>query len=225
MTTELLACVERGPEQVEYSIIWLHGLGANGHDFEPIVPELQLPASANIRFIFPHAQQQPVTINSGVVMPAWYDIVSPDFAQQEDETGIRQSQQHIDALIQQENARGIATENIVIAGFSQGGAIALQTGLRYPQRLAGVMALSSYLPLVQSLHQEASVANQNVPIFMAHGSHDPVVPLALGEDSRHYLEQYGYEPDWKTYYMEHSVCPDEIDDISRWLKQIFQLGV
>ena len=222
MTTELLPCVELGPEQAEHSIIWLHGLGANGHDFEPIVPELQLPASAKIRFIFPHAPQQPVTINSGVVMPAWHDIVSPDFAQQEDEAGIRQSQQHIDILIQRETARGIATENIIIAGFSQGGAIALQTGLRYPQRLAGVMALSSYLPLAQSLHREASEANRNLPIFMAHGNHDPIVPLTLGEDSRHYLEQYGYEPEWKTYNMEHSVCQDEIDDISRWLKQILQ---
>ena len=156
-------------------------------------------------------------------MPAWFDIVSPDFAQQEDETGIRQSQAYIDALIERENERGITTENIIIAGFSQGGAIALQTGLRYPQRLAGVMALSSYLPLVQSLREEASEANQHLPIFMAHGSHDPVVPYTLGEDSRHYLEQYGYEPDWKTYYMEHSVSPDEIDDISRWLKQVFQL--
>jgi phospholipase/carboxylesterase len=224
MTTELLACVELGPEQAEYSIIWLHGLGANGHDFEPIVPELQLPASANIRFIFPHAPQQPVTINSGVVMPAWYDIVSPDFAQQEDETGIRQSQRHIDALIERENTRGIATENIIIAGFSQGGAIALQTGLRYPQRLAGVMALSSYLPLVQSLRVEASRPNQDLPIFMAHGSHDPVVPLTLGEDSRHYLQQFGYALEWNTYYMEHSVCPEEIDDIGRWLRQVFQLN-
>ena len=223
MATDLLSCVELGPEQADYSIIWLHGLGANGHDFEPIVPELQLPASANIRFIFPHAPQQAVTINSGMVMPAWYDIVSPELAQQEDEAGIRQSQQYIDALIQRENIRGIATEQIIIAGFSQGGAIALQTSLRYPQRLAGVMALSSYLPLVQSLHQEASESNQNLPIFMAHGSHDPIVPLTLGEDSRYFLEQHGYQLEWKTYYMEHSVCPDEIDDISRWLKQTLQL--
>ena len=224
MTTELLPCVELGPEQADYSIIWLHGLGANGHDFEPIVPELQLPAAANIRFIFPHAPQQPVSINSGMVMPAWYDIASPDFAQQEDETGIRQSQGHIDTLIERENVRGIATENIIIAGFSQGGAIALQTSLRYPQRLAGVMALSSYLPLVQSLREEASKPNQDLPIFMGHGSHDPIVPLTLGEDSRHYLEQFGYSLEWNTYYMEHSVCPEEIDDISRWLKQIFQLN-
>ncbi len=225
MATDLLSCVELGPEQANYSIIWLHGLGANGHDFEPIVPELQLPASAKIRFIFPHAPPQPVTINSGMIMPAWYDIVSPDLAQQEDETGIRQSQQHIDALIQRENSRGVVSENIIVAGFSQGGAIALQTSLRYPHRLGGVMALSSYLPLVQSFHLEVSEANQQLPIFMAHGSHDPIVPLPLGEDSRHWLEQHGYQPEWKTYYMEHSVCPEEITDISRWLKQIFQLDI
>ncbi len=219
MTTELLPCVERGPDEVDYSIIWLHGLGANGHDFEPIVPELRLPTSLNIRFIFPHAPQQPVTINSGMVMPAWYDIASADFAQQEDEAGIRRSQQYIDALIERENTRGVVSEKIIVAGFSQGGAIALQTGLRFPQRLAGVMALSSYLPLVQSLHREASDANQNLPIFMAHGSHDPIVPLPLGEDSRHFLQQHGYQPEWKTYYMEHSVCPEEIDDISRWLQR------
>jgi phospholipase/carboxylesterase len=223
MATDLLPCVEIGSDQAEYSIIWLHGLGANGHDFEPIVPELNLPTAVKMRFVFPHAPQLPVTINSGVVMPAWYDIVSPDFAQQEDETGIRHSQQHIDALIQRENARGVATDNIIIAGFSQGGAIALHTGLRYPQRLAGILALSSYLPLVQTVRQEASEINQALPIFMAHGSHDSIVPLRLGEDSRHYLEQFGYQPEWKTYFMEHSVCPDEIRDISQWLFKVLAI--
>ena len=220
MTTDLLPCVELGSNQAEYSIIWLHGLGANGHDFEPIVPELNLPAAMKMRFVFPHAPQQPVTINSGVVMPAWYDIVSPELEQREDETGIRRSQQYIDALIQREIARGVATENIIIAGFSQGGAIALHTGLRYPQRLAGILALSTSLPLVQTVRQEASEINQDLPIFMAHGSHDPIVPLRLGEDSRHYLEQFGYQPEWQTYFMEHSVCPDEISDISRWLSKL-----
>lgn len=224
MATDLLPCVELGSDQAEYSIIWLHGLGANGHDFEPIVPELNLPTAVKMRFVFPHAPQQPVTINSGMLMPAWYDIVSPVLDHQEDESGIRRSQQYIDALIQRENARGIATENIIIAGFSQGGAIALHTGLRYPQRLAGILALSTYLPLVQTVRQEASEINQDLPIFMAHGSHDPIVPLRLGEDSRHYLEQFGYQPEWQTYFMEHSVCPDEISDISCWLKQIFQLS-
>ena len=217
MVTDLLPCVELGSEDAQYSIIWLHGLGANGHDFEPIVPELNLPPAIKLRFVFPHAPQQPVTINSGVVMPAWYDIVSPKLDHREDETGIRRSQQHIDALIQRENVRGVATENIIIAGFSQGGAIALHTGLRYPQRLAGILALSTYLPLVQTVRQEVSKINQDLPIFMAHGSHDPIVPLRLGDDSRHYLEQFGYQPEWKTYFMEHSVCPDEIRDISQWL--------
>ena len=217
MVTDLLPCVELGSEDAQYSIIWLHGLGANGHDFEPIVPELNLPPAIKLRFVFPHAPQQPVTINSGVVMPAWYDIVSPELDHREDETGIRRSQQHIDALIQRENVRGVATENIIIAGFSQGGAIALHTGLRYPQRLAGILALSTYLPLVQTVRQEVSKINQDLPIFMAHGSHDPIVPLRLGDDSRHYLEQFGYQPEWKTYFMEHSVCPDEIGDISQWL--------
>ena len=217
MVTDLLPCVELGSEDAQYSIIWLHGLGANGHDFEPIVPELNLPPAIKLRFVFPHAPQQPVTIYSGVVMPAWYDIVSPELDHREDETGIRRSQQHIDALIQRENVRGVATENIIIAGFSQGGAIALHTGLRYPQRLAGILALSTYLPLVQTVRQEVSKINQDLPIFMAHGSHDPIVPLRLGDDSRHYLEQFGYQPEWKTYFMEHSVCPDEIRDISQWL--------
>jgi len=222
MATDLLPCVELGADDAEYSIIWLHGLGANGHDFEPIVPELNL-AEEKIRFIFPHAPLQPVTINGGVVMPAWYDIISPQLEHLEDESGIRRSQQHIEALIQRENTRGIATEKIIIAGFSQGGAIALHTGLRYPQRLAGILALSTYLPLVQTVRQEASEINQALPIFMAHGSHDPIVPLRLGDDSRHYLEQFGYQPEWKTYFMEHSVCPDEISDISQWLYKVLAI--
>jgi phospholipase/carboxylesterase len=220
MATDLLPCVELGTEDAEYCIIWLHGLGANGHDFEPIVPELNLSAAKKIRFIFPHAPSQPVTINGGIVMPAWYDIISPQLEQREDASGIRRSQQHIEALVQRENARGIATEKIILAGFSQGGAIALHTGLRYPQRLAGILALSSYLPLVQTVRQEASEINQALPIFMAHGSHDPIVPLRLGDDSRHYLEQLGYQLEWKTYFMEHSVCPEEISDISQWLFKV-----
>lgn len=220
MATDLLPCVELGTKDAEYCIIWLHGLGANGHDFEPIVPELNLSAAKNIRFIFPHAPSQPVTINGGIVMPAWYDIISPQMEQREDASGIRRSQQLIEALVQRENARGVATEKIILAGFSQGGAIALHTGLRYPQRLAGILALSTYLPLVQTVRQEASEINQALPIFMAHGSHDPIVPLRLGDDSRHYLEQLGYQLEWKTYFMEHSVCPEEISDISQWLFKV-----
>ena len=208
------------PDVGDEQRVGLHGLGANGHDFEPIVPELNLSAAKKIRFIFPHAPSQPVTINGGIVMPAWYDIISPQLEQREDASGIRRSQQHIEALVQRENARGIATEKIILAGFSQGGAIALHTGLRYPQRLAGILALSSYLPLVQTVRQEASEINQALPIFMAHGSHDPIVPLRLGDDSRHYLEQLGYQLEWKTYFMEHSVCPEEISDISQWLFKV-----
>lgn len=220
MAHSLLPCVELGAAQADHSIIWLHGLGANGHDFEPIVPELDLNDSADIRFIFPHAPQRAVTINAGMVMPAWYDIVSPSFDFHEDAAGIHQSQMHIEGLIKREIERGVPSEQILLAGFSQGGAIAMQTGLRYPKRLAGIMALSSYVPLVTTLKNEASEINHNIPIFMGHGTHDPVIPISLAEDSRHYLEQHGYHPDWHTYYMEHSVCPEEIHDISQWLKKV-----
>ena len=223
MTMDLLPCVELGADQAEHSIIWLHGLGANGHDFDPIVPELNLPASLKIRFIFPHAPVHAVTINGGIVMPAWYDLPSPQLERGEDGAGIHRSQQYIEALIRRENSRGVATHNIILAGFSQGGAIALHTGLRHPQRLAGILALSTYLPLVQTVRDEASEANRQIPILLAHGSHDPIIPLRLGEDSCHYLQQLGYQPEWKTYFMEHSVCPDEIQDIGHWLSKILTL--
>ena len=223
MATDLLPCVELGANDAEYSVIWLHGLGANGHDFEPIVPELKLTAVEKIRFVFPHAPAQPVTINGGIVMPAWYDIASSQLDHWEDDSGIRRSQQYIEALLQRENTRGVDSEHIILAGFSQGGAIALHTGLRYPQPLAGILALSTYLPLVQTVQQEATAINLDVPIFMAHGSNDPVVPLRLGDDSRHYLQQLGYQPEWQTYFMEHSVCPDEIKDISQWLAKVLSI--
>ena len=207
-------------DDADASVIWLHGLGADGHDFEPIVPELDLPETTKIRFIFPHAPSRPITINNGMVMPAWYDIASPQLDQIEDEAGIRRSQQYVEQLIQRETEHGIKSENIILAGFSQGGAIALFTGLRYPQPLAGIIALSTYLPLAQTARTEASEANRQIPILLAHGSHDPIIPLRLAEDSRHYLEQLGYKPEWKIYFMEHSVCPDEIRDISRWLIQL-----
>ena len=223
MELELLPCVELGPRQADYSIIWLHGLGANGHDFEPIVPELQLPQDANIRFVFPHAPSRPVTINAGMVMPAWYDILAPAFDLAEDDAGIRQSQQQLERLIGREVERGVRTEHIVLAGFSQGGAIALHTGLRYSHRLAGIMALSCYLPLAASLQAEASRHNREVPVFMAHGTHDPIVPLRLAENSRQQLEQLGYQIEWHSYEMEHSVCAEEIRDIGRWLRKVFDL--
>jgi phospholipase/carboxylesterase len=217
---DLLPCVELGPEQARASVIWLHGLGASGHDFEPIVPELGLPDSAAIRFVFPHAPPQPVTINGGMVMPAWYDIVSADFTRHEDAAGIRRSQQRLEHLIAREQERGVPAGHIVLAGFSQGGAIALHTGLRYPQRLAGILALSTYLPLADTLGAEASPANHELPIFMAHGLYDPLVPIELARASCERLRQAGYDPEWHTYAMEHTVCAEEIRDIGQWLRRI-----
>jgi phospholipase/carboxylesterase len=199
------------------SIIWLHGLGADGHDFEPIVPELGLPKSTAVRFIFPHAPVRPVTINGGARMRAWYDV-TPDG--QQDAGGIRASQGHVEALIARERTRGIAAGAIVLAGFSQGGAMALQTGLRHRERLAGILALSAYLPLPDTLAQEASAANRDLPIFMAHGTQDPVIPISWAKRSRDFLVGLGYVVEWHEYLMPHSVCTEEIADIGRWLCQL-----
>lgn len=208
---------ETGPNP-SASVIWLHGLGADGNDFAPIVPELRLPARA-IRFVFPNAPQIPVTINGGMVMPAWYDI-SDVAVRREDERGVRASQAAIEALIEREIKRGSPAGNIVLAGFSQGGAIALQTALRHPERIAGVMALSTYLPLADLLPAEASAANCDVPIFMAHGTADPVITLNLAEQSRDQLKSLGYWIEWHAYPMPHSVCPQEIADIGTWLQRV-----
>ena len=197
------------------SVIWMHGLGADGHDFEPIVDELELPPRP-IRFIFPHAPRRPVTINGGMMMRAWYDI-SDAAIRREDASGVRQSQAIVEQLITGELARGVASTDIVLAGFSQGGAIALHTGLRHAARLAGVMALSTYLPLADTLAEEASAANRDLPIFMAHGKHDPVVVPARASSSRDTLQGLGYAVQWQEYPMPHAVCPQEIVDISRWL--------
>jgi phospholipase/carboxylesterase len=205
-----------GPQS---SVIWLHGLGADGHDFEPIVPELDL-GPAPIRFIFPHAPMMPVTINQGFVMRAWYDIVSSDLARQEDEAGVRASQAALEALIEHELGRGVPARRIVLAGFSQGGAIALQTGLRYPDRLAGIMALSTYVPIAGSLAGEAQAANRDVPIFMAHGELDPVLPIRRASESRTLLEDLGYQVEWHEYRMPHAVCAEEIAHISAWLTRV-----
>jgi phospholipase/carboxylesterase len=201
------------------AVIWLHGLGADGFDFVPIVNELRLPATLSARFVFPHATPRPVTINNGFIMRAWYDITGfgPDRA--EDDAGIRESDGVVRKYIEQQIAQGIPASKIVIAGFSQGGAIAFQTGLRYPQRLAGIMALSTYLPLRASLANEASAANRDVPILMCHGSHDGVVPPALGESSRDILLSQGYRIDWRSYPMAHQVCLEEVMDISKWLQE------
>jgi phospholipase/carboxylesterase len=201
------------------AVIWLHGLGADGFDFVPIVNELHLPASLSARFIFPHATPRPVTINNGFVMRAWYDITGFGPNRTEDDAGIRESDGVVRKYIEQQIARGIAADKIVLAGFSQGGAIAFQTGLRYPQRLAGIMALSTYLPLRGSVSSEASTANRDVPILMCHGTHDGVVPPQLGESSRDILLNLGYRIDWRSYPMAHQVCLEEVMDISKWLQE------
>lgn len=210
--------IETGPSPA-HSVIWMHGLGADGNDFVPIVSELDLPPAVRIRFIFPHAPMRPVTINAGYVMRAWYDVSHQDFSRREDEKGVRDSQKAIEALMETEKQRGIAAQNILLAGFSQGGAIALQTGLRHPQRIAGVMVLSAYLLLPDTLAAEAQAANAGVPIFMGHGTQDPIVPMPLAAASREHLTRHGYQVEWREYGMAHSVCLEEIADISEWLKR------
>ena len=198
-------------------VIWLHGLGADGNDFVPIVPELKLPASLNIRFIFPHAPVRPITINQGYRMRGWYDVSSLDIASRNDETGIVESSNILTRLCDEQVAQGIAAERIIVAGFSQGGAIALYAGLRYARALGGIMALSAYLPMQQRLQQEASAVNRNTPVFMAHGLDDDIVALQFGLQTRTLLQQQGYQVQWHDYAMGHSVCREEISDISGWL--------
>ncbi len=197
------------------SIIWLHGLGADGHDFAPVVPQLNLRGL--VRFIFPHAPVRRVTINGGMPMRAWYDIVSVNTAGPEDESGIRESAASVSSLIHTERNRGVPCARILLAGFSQGGAIALHLALRYPEALGGVLALSSYLPLPQTLAAEGSSANAAIPVFLAHGSEDDIVPETLGQYSRSLLEQRGCLVDWHSYPMGHTVCPEELSDLSLWL--------
>ena len=206
------------------TIIWMHGLGADGWDFVPIVRELPLPDDLALRFIFPHAPVQPVTINNGMEMRAWYDIAMNDISRLPDEGGIRASQAAIERLIARERDRGVDSGRIVLAGFSQGGAIALQAGLRHANRLGGIVALSTYLPLEDSLDAEASSANRATPIFMGHGTDDPVVPVQLAEISRALLQKRGYEVEWHTWPMPHSVCGEEIEAVSAFLGRIFGGG-
>lgn len=197
------------------AVLWLHGLGADGYDFVPIVEELRVEGA---KFIFPHAEPRPITINNEYVMRAWYDISGFALTTAEDDAGIRESANVVRALIDAEIASGIAASNIVLAGFSQGGAMALHTGLRYPERLAGILALSTYLPLRDSLAAEASAANRDVPILMCHGEQDPIVPVATGQMSRDVLTALGYRVQWQSYTMEHQVCHEEIAAIAAWLK-------
>jgi phospholipase/carboxylesterase len=202
------------------AVIWLHGLGADGNDFVPVVDELDLEGAHGIRFVFPHAPMIPVTVNNGYVMRAWYDISFDGVERRPDEGGIRASEGAIGRLIAREAGRGIPPERIVLAGFSQGGAITLQTGLRYPQRLAGLMVLSSYLPLAAQVAAERSAANSTVPIFMAHGRHDPMIAIGLAQRSVTQLESLGYKVEWHEYPMPHSVCAEEITAIAHWLDKV-----
>jgi phospholipase/carboxylesterase len=206
------------------TVIWLHGLGADGWDFVPLVHELPLPEDLPLRFIFPHAPVRPVTINNGYEMRAWYDIAMSDIARLPDEGGIRESQRMIEQLIARERGRGIESRHIVLAGFSQGGAIALQAGLRHRDRLGGIMALSTYLPLQDSLDAEAAPANRSTPIFMGHGTQDQVVPLLLADSSAKALKSHGYEVEWHTWPMPHSVCAEEVQAAADFLARIYGTG-
>ena len=209
--------VETGPNPT-FSIIWMHGLGADGHDFESLVPELIEDGMPTMRFVFPHAPVRPVTINNGYQMRAWYDIIGIDRRSAEDFAGIAASAAAIGDLINAENQRGVATERIAIAGFSQGGAMALHVGTRYPEKLAGVIALSSYLPRTGEFATARSAANQATPVFMAHGNQDPVVPYPLGDESRRMLESAGYRVEWHAYAMAHALCEPEVADLRAWLR-------
>jgi len=202
------------------AVIWLHGLGADGNDFVPIIPELKLSGCPGIRFVFPSAPSMPVTVNGGYVMPAWYDIVGRDLMDQEDAAGIQKSATAIVELIEKEASRGIAYDKIVLAGFSQGCAMALHIGLRFPHRLAGIIALSGYLPLALTVNIEKHSANAHTPIFMAHGTYDPVVTLDRAQASYALLEKMGYSVNWNEYPMEHSVNHEELMDISRFLQEV-----
>ena len=204
------------------AIIWMHGLGADGNDFVSMVHDLDLRGLAPIRFVFPHAPTMPVTINGGYVMRAWYDILGTDLVRREDEAGLRLSQTRVEALIAREKARGIPAERIILAGFSQGCAMALQTGLRHPERLAGLMCLSGYVPLAASVATERSAGAQNTPIFMVHGRADPVIPIGRAEQSRDLLTKLGYQIEWHEYMMQHSLCQEEIDHIGAWLKRVLK---
>jgi phospholipase/carboxylesterase len=205
----------------EASVIWMHGLGADGNDFVPIVERFK-SLQSKVRFVFPHAPMRSVTVNGGVRMRAWYDIVAMDISHKEDSEGIKDSARLIDLLIKREQELGVASNRIVLAGFSQGGAMALHAGLRYPEPLAGIIALSSYLPLPDTFVKERDLANQDTPIFMTHGLFDAVVPIMLDQMSKEQLEDLGYQIDWFTYPMAHAVVPEEIDDIYHFLARIIK---
>ncbi|MEO5764722.1 MAG: alpha/beta fold hydrolase [Casimicrobiaceae bacterium] len=221
MSPELLPAIEIDTGATpDAAVIWLHGLGDDGNGWSEVVPALRMPASARARFLFPHAPVMPVTINNGQVMRAWYDIRETDFSHRADIGGVQRSQAHVEALIAREKARGIPASRIALAGFSQGGAIALYAGLRHPQRLAGIVALSTYLVAPDALAREASPANRDVPIFMAHGTQDPVVHYRWAEASRQALASAGYAVEWHTYPMAHSAAPEEIVAVGQFLARV-----
>jgi len=214
-----------GGEKPDGTVIWLHGLGADGHDFEPIVPELQLDEFADIRFVFPHAPVRPVTINGGIPMRAWYDVMSLDRSGPQDEAGIRDSADALEQLIQREHERGVRYDRIVVAGFSQGGAIAMHTAMRFAEKLAGLMALSTWMPLEATIDREFMQSPESqprdLPIMMAHGSFDPMLPIAAGQHARDIMQKAGFDVQWHDYPMAHAVCAEEIAEIRRWLLSIF----
>lgn len=216
---DFLPCVEINPPgAADFSVIWLHGLGANGHDFEPVVPQLGLPQNLAVRFVFPHAPARPVTINNDFVMPAWFDILTLERLSPVDEAGMEASIGLIDALIEREKTRGLPADRIVVAGFSQGGVIALHTAARYPEPLAGVIALSTYLPLHDRLTPDVIAANSQIPVFMAHGRFDSVLSIELGRMSQGFLKSILPNIEWHEYAMDHGVCLEEIQDLSQWLQ-------
>lgn len=211
--------IDTGPEP-QASIIWMHGLGADGNDFVPLVQELDYTGLPAIRFVFPHAKTMPVTINGGYVMRAWYDITGAELTRREDENGLRASQRDVEALIAREKERGVPASKIVLAGFSQGCAMTLQTGLRHPEKLAGMLCLSGYLPLADKAAAERTPESLATPIFMAHGRQDPVVPFMRAEQSREALKALGYQIEWHEYMMQHSLCIEEVRDINAWLRKV-----
>ncbi|GAB5381432.1 MAG: carboxylesterase [Aliiglaciecola sp.] len=222
MSDNLLPFVEVNPDKPHDAVvIWLHGLGDSGNGFAPIVPELNLPKSLAIRFVFPHAPVRPVTINNGMPMRAWYDIKSLDFNQRADVEGVLESAEQVSALVDAEIAKGVPSERILLAGFSQGGVIALHLGTRFPQKLAGIMALSTYMSQPESLTEQAHSANKQTEIFCAHGQQDEVVPMFLGHAAFKTLEQNGYPVQWHEYNMQHNVCLQEIEQISTWIQKVF----
>ena len=225
MSNDPLSCVEIDPggQKATAVVIWLHGIGADGYDFEPIVPQLRLPDTKAVRFVFPHAPKREITLHGGIPSRAWFDILSdkwPRTSQSINIDDIEESTEQVNALIQQEIERGVPSRRIILAGFSQGGVIALHAGLRYPSPLAGILALSTYLPTLGSLAEERSEANLQIPIFMAHGTVDPMVPISSAFETKDGLEGLEYAVEWHEYHMVHSVCVDEIEDIRSWLLNI-----